>query len=379
MSIYLDYNASTPVDSRVLEKMMFIYKNNYGNADSRTHDFGESARIVVEDARANVASVLNIKKDEIFFTSGATESNNIAILGLREYSENTGNKHIITTSIEHKAILEPLEQLKNSGYDITYISPDNSGRIDSDKLLNCVRDDTLLVSVMHVNNETGIIQPVKEIGEALEGKDVFFHIDAAQSFGKLINELQNAKYDMLSASSHKMYGPQGIGTLVLRKKRFKLPPVKAIMFGGSQEHGIRPGTLPIALIAGFGEACKIAVNEYESNIIKYQNTKKLILQLLDVSNISYSINGDQNFAIPNTLNIALHGVNSEALMLATKQYCGISNGSACNSHSYKPSHVLTAMGFDLDRIQSSVRISWGNQCDVERDFAKLLDSVKSFI
>ena len=232
---------------------------------------------------------------------------------------------------------------------------------------------------MHVNNETGIIQPVKEIGEALEGKDVFFHIDAAQSFGKLINELQNAKYDMLSASSHKMYGPQGIGTLVLRKKRFKLPPVKAIMFGGSQEHGIRPGTLPIALIAGFGEACKIAVNEYESNIIKYQNTKKLILQLLDVSNISYSINGDQNFAIPNTLNIALHGVNSEALMLATKQYCGISNGSACNSHSYKPSHVLTAMGFDLDRIQSSVRISWGNQCDVERDFAKLLDSVKSFI
>lgn len=239
--IYLDYNASTPIDKRVIDVMVDVYRNSYGNADSRTHEYGENARKIVEDSRQLVANLLGVKKDEVFFTSGATESDNIAILGLREYAESQNKKHIITTSIEHKAVIEPTQVLSKNGFDVTYIKPDESGRVNADDVLNAVREDTLLVSVMHANNETGVIQPVTEIGEELSKKGVLFHIDAAQSFGKLVDELKNTKYDMLSASAHKMYGPQGIGTLVLRKKRYKLPPVKSIMFGGSQEHGLRPG------------------------------------------------------------------------------------------------------------------------------------------
>ncbi|MDE6678803.1 MAG: aminotransferase class V-fold PLP-dependent enzyme, partial [Ruminococcus sp.] len=260
MSVYLDYNASTPLDARVLEVMIDVYQNKFGNADSRTHDFGDTARQIVEKSRQSVADLLGIKKDEVFFTSGATESDNIAILGLQNYAEKIGKKHIITTEIEHKAVLKPLSILENKGYKVTYIKPDKSGRINADELLSNVHNDTLLVSVMHVNNETGIIQPVDMIGEELSKMDILFHIDAAQSFGKLIDELRNTKYNMLSASAHKMYGPQGVGTLILRKKRYKLPPVNSIMYGGSQEHGIRPGTVPTALIAGFGKACDIAVN-----------------------------------------------------------------------------------------------------------------------
>lgn len=377
MSVYLDYNASTPVDERVLKVMMDVYRNNYGNADSRTHDFGEDARKVVENARQNVADLLRVKKDEIFFTSGATESDNIAILGLREYAEKSGKKHIITTAIEHKAVLEPLEFLEKNGFEVTYIKPDISGRISSDELLSKIRSDTLLVSVMHINNETGIIQPVKEIGEELFQSDVLFHIDAAQSFGKLVDELHEIKYDMLSASAHKMFGPQGIGTLVLRKKRYKLPSVKPILFGGGQEHGMRPGTLPTALIAGFGEACKISEAEHLHNDEEYVKIKEKLLTLLDSSNVEYEINGNQNYCVTNTINISFNGINSEALMLSSKQYCGISNGSACNSSSYKLSHVLMAMGLNEQRIQSAVRISWGTNLDIYDSFQSLLDIAKS--
>lgn len=379
MSVYLDYNASTPLDSRVLEVMIDVYQNKFGNADSRTHDFGDTARQIVEKARQNVADLLGIKKDEVFFTSGATEGDNIAILGLQDYAEKTGKKHIITTAIEHKAVLEPLSILENKGYKVTYIKPDKSGRINADELLSNVRNDTLLVSVMHANNETGIIQPVDMIGEELSKMDILFHIDAAQSFGKLIDELRNTKYNMLSASAHKMYGPQGVGALILRKKRYKLPPVNSIMYGGSQEHGIRPGTVPTALIAGFGKACDIAANEYKNNFVLYNKTKDTIISLLDSSGIDYNINGDVNYSMPNTINISFKGINSEALMLATKQYCAVSNGSACNSHSYKPSHVLIAMGFDTDRIESSIRISWGQDFQCFNEFNELLNIAKRIL
>ena len=199
----------------------------------------------------------------------------------------------------------------------------------------------------------------------------------AQSFGKLVDELKRVKYSFLSASAHKMYGPQGIGTLILRKKKFKSPPVKSIMFGGSQEHGIRPGTIPTALVAGFGKACEIALSEYQTNLSKYQQIKKQIIEMLDSSSIDYIINGDVEYSIPNTINISFNGVNSEALMLATKQYCSISNGSACNSHSYKPSHVLTAMGLDIERIESAIRISWGVDDSFIPDFRTLIQIAKS--
>ncbi len=375
MSLYLDYNATTPVDKRVVDVMVDVYTNRYGNADSRTHDYGDSARKTVETARGFVAQLLGVKNDEVFFTSGATESDNIAILGLKEYAEKTGKKHIITTAIEHKAVIQPCEKLKEQGFDITYISPNESGRIDEKELLSCVRDDTLLVSVMHVNNETGIIQPVKEIGETLANTEVLFHIDAAQSFGKLVDELKGIKYDMLSASAHKMYGPQGIGTLVLRKKNYKLPHVKAITFGGSQEHGLRPGTLPTALIAGFGEACRLVSEEYKSNNEHYAINKNAIIKLLEESGVNYIINGDQTNAVANTLNVSFVGVNSEALMLATRKFCALSNGSACNSHSYKPSHVLSAMGLDAVRIESAIRISWGIQ-RISDEIKTIIDTVK---
>ena len=379
MSVYLDYNASTPLDARVLEVMIDVYQNKFGNADSRTHDFGDTARRIVEKSRQSVADLLGIKKDEVFFTSGATESDNIAILGLQNYAEKIGKKHIITTAIEHKAVLKPLSILENKGYKVTYIKPDKSGRINADELLSNVHNDTLLVSVMHANNETGIIQPVDMIGEELSKMDILFHIDAAQSFGKLIDELRNTKYNMLSASAHKMYGPQGVGTLILRKKRYKFPPVNSIMYGGSQEHGIRPGTVPTALIAGFGKACDIAVNEYKNNFILYKKTKDTIISLLDSSGIDYNINGDVNYSMPNTINISFKGINSEALMLATKQYCAVSNGSACNSHSYKPSHVLIAMEFDTDRIESSIRISWGQDFQCFNEFNELLNIAKRIL
>lgn len=380
MSVYLDYNASAPIDERVLEKMIEVYRSTIGNADSRTHEFGDNARQVVEEARLQVASILGINKDEVFFTSGATESNNIVIQGLKEYAEKTRKKHIITTSIEHKAVLETAKSMMGFGFDVDFVSPDRTGRISFDEVVSKLRDETLLVSVMHINNETGIIQPVKEIGDYLQTKDVFFHIDATQSFGKLVEELRSTKYDMLSMSAHKICGPQGVGALILRKKHYKLPPVKNIMFGGQQERGIRPGTTPVALVAGLGKACEIAEKEYKNNHQKNLEIRKIIKGILADSSLSYTVNGDEKYALVSTLNIEIEGVSSEALMLATKQFCGVSNGSACNSNSYKPSYVLSAMGIPEESIRNSFRISWGHNTDpslIKEEFGRLIEVAES--
>lgn len=378
MSTYLDYNASTPIDERVLNVMVDVYRNAYGNADNMNNTFGEKASSVVDKARGQVAGLLGIKKDEVFFTSGATESDNMVVFGLVNYARQTGKKHIVTTAIEHKAVLQPLGELEKQDFEVTYISPDESGRVSADDVLNAVREDTLLVSVMHANNETGIIQPVKEIGDALSGRDIFFHVDAAQTFGKLVEELRGVKYTFLSASAHKMYGPQGVGVLVMRKKRYKLPPLTPMFFGGSQEHGFRPGTVPTALIAGMGEACRIAEKEYAENLKKYEETKQMIYQLLEQSGISYSVNGDRNYCIPNTLNVRLKGMNAFSLMQECRSYCAISNGSACNSNDGKPSHVLKAMGFSDEHTEQSIRISWGNGAFDTEDFVRMLEVAKSW-
>ncbi len=380
MSTYLDYNASAPIDLRVLDCMVNVYKDSIGNADSRTHGFGEKARTVVEDARKQVASLLGISSDEIFFTSGATESNNIAIRGLVDYGKASGKMHIITTAIEHKAVLETVKHLSENGFEVEFVKPGINGRVSADDIVDKVREDTLLVSVMHVNNETGIIQPVKEIGDALEQKDVLFHVDATQSCGKLVDEIRSIKYNMLSFSAHKLMGPQGVGVLVLRKKRYKLPPVKNIMYGGQQEHGIRPGTIPVALVAGCGMACEIANKEYKDNEKKAREIKEAILKELDNSGIEYSLNGDPDYCVDNTLNICFEGVSSEALMLSTKQFCALSNGSACTSKSYEPSYVLVAMGLPEERIESSVRVSWGagvKEKEVIDNFKKVIDVAKN--
>lgn len=382
MSIYLDYNSSAPIDGRVLDVMVDVYKNIIGNADSRTHDYGEGARKIVEHARKQVASILKINKDEVIFTSGATESNNIALQGLKEYAYSTNKKHIITTSIEHKAILETAKALQKQGFEVDYVSPDLSGRISVEDIMSKVREDTLLVSMMHVNNETGIIQPVYEIGEALQDREVLFHVDATQSFGKLVEELQKIQYNMLSMSAHKLGGPQGIGALILRKQKYKFPPVKAIMYGGQQEHGIRPGTLPVALIAGLGKACEIAEEEYKDNNRRCQAIKDKMKSMLEESGLTYKYNGLQEYAFPTTVNVCFCGVSSEALMLSSKEFCSISNGAACNSKSYNTSYVLLAMGIPEDQIESSVRISWGYDTEMvefEKSFKNLLESARRLV
>lgn len=363
MSLYLDYNASAPIDERVLDTMVDVYRDHIGNADSRTHTHGDDTRGIVERARRQVASLFGIQPNEVFFTSGSTESNNIAIQGLKEYAEKTGKKHIVTTAIEHKAVLETVKAMGKQGYDVDIVYPDRDGRVSADDVLRRVRNDTLLVSVMHVNNETGIIQPVKEVGTALKEKKVLFHVDATQSCGKLVKEIRELDYNMLSFSAHKLRGPQGIGCLILRRVNYSLPPIKAIMYGGQQENGIRPGTIPVALVAGCGKACEIAGQEHKDNYIKLTELKKCLTSLLEGSGLTYHFNGDQNFCVQNTANVCIEGVSSEALMIMTKQYCSISNGSACTSKSYDPSYVLTAMGIASEQSECSVRISWGPDTD----------------
>lgn len=382
MGVYLDYNASAPIDSRVVDVMIDVYRHKIGNSDSRTHDYGEDARMIVENARKQTAKLLDIPSEDVFFTSGATESNNIAIQGLRTYAEETGKKHIITTAIEHKAVLETAKFMEKNGYSVDFVSPKSSGEIDAGELLDLVRDDTLLVSMMHVNNETGIIQPAKEIGEALSKTDTLFHVDATQSCGKLVDELQNMPYNMMSFSAHKLYGPQGIGALILRRRNYKRPPVQPVLFGGQQEHGIRPGTVPVALAAGFGKACELVLEEYKKDESDNLQIRNLILDMLADSGLQYRINGNPEKCISSTLNIQIEGVSSEALMLSSKNFCGISNGSACTSNSYSPSYVLSAMGCSEDIIDQSIRLSWGRNVDFQElkaNFKELLEAAKKFL
>lgn len=378
MGIYLDYNASTPIDGRVLNKMIDIYRYHYGNADSRTHQFGSEANKIVETSRENVAALLGVSRGNVYFTSGSTESNNIAILGLESYGHDCGRRHIITTGIEHKSVLEPCKVLEKRGFEVEYVMPREDGRIQAEDVLKRVRKDTLLVSIMHVNNETGTIQPVEEIGETLAGSGVYFHVDASQSCGKLVEEIRTLSFDLLSVSAHKMYGPQGVGALVIKNKNGNSLDIKPIMYGGGQERGIRSGTLPVALIGGLGRAAEIISEEYKSIRACCCENLKRILNVLENSTVVYEINGDLQYNAGNTLNISFANYDSEALMLAMQETigAGISNGSACTSHNYAPSYVLQAMGLDERRIANAVRISWGRELMDEFLFQEMVNVVK---
>ena len=382
MSIYLDWNASAPIAPEVVETMMEVYRNQIGNADSRTHAYGEAVRAVVEHARKQVAALLGVTSAEVFFTSGATESSNIAIQGLAAYAETSGKRHIITSAIEHKAVLETVKAMGRRGFAVDIVAPEPSGRVAKEKIMEKLRTDTLLVSLMHVNNETGVIQPVEELGAELEKREILFHVDATQSCGKLVDELRRLKYRMLSFSAHKMRGPQGVGVLVLKKRDYKLPPVKAILYGGEQERGIRPGTIPAALAAGCGKACELAAMRYKEDSRKLQQIKAMLLQMIDEAGLAYSVNGATDFCLPSTLNLSFHGISAEALMIAARGGCAISNGSACTSKSYAPSYVLAAIGIPTEQIESSIRLSWGAETDPEllrTEFAKLLTAAKALV
>ena len=265
MAVYLDYNASSPVDERVLERMIEVYRLHFGNADSRTHVFGTDAKEIVSTSRKSIASILGVDSTDLFFTSGSTESNNMAILGLLEYAQTSERNHFITTAIEHKSVLETMKFLQSHGCTVDFVAPDASGRIKANQILDLVTDKTLLVSVMHVNSETGIIQPIEEIGDALAGTSTYFHIDATQGFGKLNDSLRCTKYDMMSLTAHKLGGPQGIGALILKRGRnYKRPPVKPLMYGGQQERGYRPGTTPEPLWLGLLWLLNCAIKKLQS-------------------------------------------------------------------------------------------------------------------
>lgn len=367
LPIYLDYSATCPVDSRVAEKMVqyMTMDGAFGNPASRSHRYGWQAEEAVDTAREQIADLLNSDPREIVFTSGATESDNLAIKGAAHFYAKQG-KHIITCKTEHKAVLDTTRQLEREGFEVTYLEPESNGLIDLTKLEAAMRDDTVLVSIMHVNNEIGVIQDIAAIGELCRSRKIIFHVDAAQSAGKIDIDVQNMKVDLISLSAHKIYGPKGIGALYIRRKpRIRL---EAQMHGGGHERGFRSGTLATHQIVGMGEAFRIAKQEMQQD---YEHAKKLRDRLLNgVKEMeAVTINGSLEQRIPHNLNISFAFVEGESLLMALKDLA-VSSGSACTSASLEPSYVLRALGLDDELAHSSIRFSFGRfTTEEEIDYA----------
>jgi len=327
----------------------------YANAGSRTHEYGNAAKSAVERARESVGLAVDADKSEVIFTSGATEANNMAILGLEAYAKEEGKRHIITSAIEHKAVLEPVTLLQSRGFDVTVLKPEADGIVAPEELLRALTPQTVLVSLMHANNETGALQPITSYADVLNEHAAYFHVDAAQSYGKEVAPLLNKRIDLMSCSAHKLYGPKGIGALIVRRRKYKWPPIKPLMVGGGQERGLRPGTLPVHQIAGFGMAVKLAMENYLYRKEVCLKIKQQGIEALKKLSVNYHSPLD---ALPSTLNFSIPGVNSEAAIIALKGVAAVSNGSACTSSSYTPSHVLSAMGLDEEDIEGALRFSW---------------------
>lgn len=374
--IYLDCNATTPLEPSVASLVNEYLVDEFGNAGSRTHEYGARAKKAVQKAREQIALLVTAQIDEVIFTSGATESNNLSILGLAAYGKRVGRTHIISSPIEHKAVLEPLSLLEAEGFKITFLPIDASGAVRPEDLKAALTPETLLVSIMHVNNETGVIQPIETLTSILQDHEAYFHVDAAQGFGKLTTTLQNKRIDLISASAHKIYGPKGVGALIMRRRDYDLPPLKPLMVGGGQERGLRPGTLPVPLIVGFGEAARLAQSDHAKRDNLCAQYKRAALKAFE--SLHCKINGDLESSVSHTLNISMDGVDSEAAILCLKDIVAISNGSACTSASYSPSHVLKAMGLSVERIQSAIRLSWCHMTP-EPDWASMISAIKSLV
>jgi cysteine desulfurase len=356
LPIYMDYSATTPVDPRVAEKMCrcLTPDGSFGNPASRSHKFGWEADELVEEARRNVAGLINADPKEVIWTSGATESDNLAIKGVAHFYQKQG-KHIITCKTEHKAVLDTCRQLEREGYEVTYLDPESNGLIDLGKLEAAMRDDTIMVSIMHVNNEIGVIQDVAAIGEMTRARKVLFHVDAAQSLGKVPLDMAEMKIDLLSMSAHKIYGPKGIGALYVRRKpRVRL---EAQMHGGGHERGMRSGTLATHQIVGMGEACRIAGEE-----MAQENERLLAMRnrlwdgMKDMEEVY--LNGDHDRRVAGNLNVSFAYVEGESLIMALKDFA-VSSGSACTSASLEPSYVLRALGREDELAHSSIRFTIG--------------------
>ncbi|NOQ79344.1 MAG: IscS subfamily cysteine desulfurase [Gammaproteobacteria bacterium] len=354
--IYLDYSATTPVDKRVAEKMChyLTMDGNFGNPASRSHKYGWDAETAVEQARADVAALINADPKEIVWTSGATESDNLAIKGAAHFYAKRG-KHIITAKTEHKAVLDTCRQLEREGYEVTYLDPQEDGLIKLEDIEAAMRDDTIIVSIMHVNNEIGVIQDIAAIGELCRSKKIIFHVDAAQSAGKVEIDLQKLKVDLLSLSAHKVYGPKGIGVLYVRRKpRIR---IEAQMHGGGHERGMRSGTLATHQIVGMGEAFKIAKEEMVSENKRILALRDRLLKGFEDMEELY-VNGNLEQRVPHNLNLSFNFVEGESLLMAIDTIA-VSSGSACTSASLEPSYVLRAIGRNDELAHSSIRFSLG--------------------
>jgi cysteine desulfurase len=354
--VYLDCNATTPLEPAVGALIRRYFEEEYGNEGSRTHGYGARAKEAVEKAREQIADLLAAKPDEVIFTSGATESNNLAILGLANWGRRHGKTHIISTHLEHKAVLEPIDVLAKDGFEVDLVAPDKNGRVDAAKIISLLRPTTLLISLMHANNETGVIQPIDEVAKALAHHPAYFHVDAAQTFGKLIEPLQNHRIDLLSASGHKIYGPKGVGLLLVRHRGKQKVPLAPLVHGGGQEHGLRPGTLPVPLIAGLGLAAEIGAKDHEAREAKCRAFRERFLRAIEP--LHPKIHGEEGQVLAHTVNLSFPGISAEEGMVKIRDLVAVSNGSACTSSSYQPSHVLKAMRLAKDEIIGAMRFSW---------------------
>ena len=358
--VYLDYAATTPVDKRVAEKMIPYLTETFGNPASSSHAFGWAAEEAVEKARADIAALINADPKEIVFTSGATESDNLAIKGAANFYKTKG-KHLITVKTEHKAVLDTMRELERQGFEVTYLGVQENGLIDLEELKAAIRDDTILISVMWVNNEIGVVQDIPAIGEICRERKIIFHVDAAQACGKVPVDVEAAKIDLLSMSGHKVYGPKGIGALYVRRKpRVRL---EAQMHGGGHERGFRSGTLPTHQIVGMGEAFRIAKEELEQDMAHYRKLRGIFLKGIEGIEEVY-INGDLEHRAPNNLNVSFNFVEGESLIMAVKELA-VSSGSACTSASLEPSYVLRALGRNDELAHSSLRITFGRMTTEE--------------
>jgi cysteine desulfurase len=352
----MDYSATTPVDERVAEKMCayLTRQGQFGNPASRSHEFGWKAEAAVEDARAQVAQLVNADPREIVWTSGATESDNLAIKGAAHFYRKQGG-HIVTLKTEHKAVLDSCRQLEREGYEVTYLEPEPSGLLDLAKFEASLRGDTVLASVMHVNNEIGVIQDIAAIGEICRDRRIIFHVDAAQSAGKVPIDLETLKVDLMSFSAHKVYGPKGVGALYVRRKpRVR---IEAQMHGGGHERGLRSGTLPTHQIVGMGEAFRIAGEVMEEEARRIRALRDRLWSGLSAMEEVY-LNGDLDHRIPGNLNVSFNFVEGESLIMALKDMA-VSSGSACTSSSLEPSYVLRALGRNDELAHSSIRFTIG--------------------
>jgi cysteine desulfurase len=352
--IYLDYSATTPVDPRVAEKMIPYLTEQFGNPASRSHPFGWTAEEAVENARAQVAALVNCDPREIVWTSGATESDNLAIKGAANFYSGKG-KHIVTVQTEHKAVIDPFRELERQGFEATYLQPEPNGLVDIEKFRAALRPDTILASVMMVNNEIGVIQDIEAIGNLCRERGIIFHVDAAQATGKVEIDLEKLPVDLMSFSAHKTYGPKGIGALYVRRKpRVR---IEAQMHGGGHERGMRSGTLAPHQIVGMGEAFRIAKEEMELENARIRRLRdKLLAGLQDIEEVY--VNGDIKQRVPHNLNISFNFVEGESLIMAVKDIA-VSSGSACTSASLEPSYVLRALGRSDELAHSSIRFSIG--------------------